>query len=77
MGNNEEREGDNTLLKRLWLFLTRGEDSTDTKKQIEKILDEVEEQGIIDEEQGEMIQNILVLKDTTVSEIMVPKGDIV
>lgn len=77
MGNIEEREGDNTLLKRLWLFLTRGEDSTDTKKQIEKILDEVEEQGIIDEEQGEMIQNILVLKDTTVSEIMVPKGDIV
>jgi len=77
LGNIEEREGDNTLLKRLWLFLTRGEDSTDTKKQIEKILDEVEEQGIIDEEQGEMIQNILVLKDTTVSEIMVPKGDIV
>jgi len=77
LGNNEEREGDKTLLKRLWLFLTRGEGSTDTKKQIEKILDEVEEQGIIDEEQGEMIQNILVLKDTTVSEIMVPKGDIV
>lgn len=77
MGSNEEHERTDTLLKRLWLFLTRSEDSSDTKKQIEKILDEVEEHGIIDEDQGEMIQNILVLKDTSVSEIMVPKGDIV
>jgi CBS domain containing-hemolysin-like protein len=77
LGSNEEHERTDTLLKRLWLFLTRSEDSSDTKKQIEKILDEVEEQGFIDEDQGEMIQNILVLKDTSVSEIMVPKGDIV
>jgi magnesium and cobalt transporter len=49
----------------------------ETKRQIEKILDEVEEQGIIDEDQGDMIQNILVLKDTSAGEIMVPKGDIV
>lgn len=77
MGNNEEYDQQDTLLKRLWVFLTKGEAGTDTKKQIEKILDEVEEQGIIDEEQGEMIQNILVLKETSVSEIMVPKGDIV
>jgi putative hemolysin len=77
LGSNEEHERTDTLLKRLWLFLTRSEDSSDTKKQIEKILDEVEEHGIIDEDQGEMIQNILVLKDTSVSEIMVPKGDIV
>ena len=77
MDRNEDYERTDTLLRRLWLFLTRGENSTDTKTQIEKILDEVEEQGIIDEDQGEMIQNILVLKDTSVSEIMVPKGDIV
>jgi CBS domain containing-hemolysin-like protein len=78
LGNNEEDNvHDDTLLKRLWVFLTRGEAGTDTKKQIEKILDEVEEKGFIDEDQGEMIQNVLVLKDTSVSEIMVPKGDIV
>jgi magnesium and cobalt transporter len=67
------------LLKRLWLFFTKtsDQDSDDTKRQIEKILDEVEERGIIDEDQGDMIQNILVLKDTSAGEIMVPKGDIV
>ena len=77
MDNNEENDQPDTLMKRLWLFLTKGDPGTDTKKQIEKILDEVEEQGIIDEAQGEMIQNILMLKDTSVSEIMVPKGDII
>jgi magnesium and cobalt transporter len=78
LGNNEEDKiHDDTLLRRLWVFLTRGDAGTDTKKQIEKILDEVEEKGFIDEDQGEMIQNVLVLKDTSVSEIMVPKGDIV
>jgi magnesium and cobalt transporter len=69
-----------TLMKRLWLYLTRtgdGEEAHDTRRQIEEILDEVEQKGIIDEDQGDMIHNILFLRDTTVSEIMVPKGDIV
>ncbi|HVN70550.1 MAG TPA: HlyC/CorC family transporter, partial [Desulfomonilia bacterium] len=77
MGSSDERQPADTLLKRLWLFLTKTRDDSDTKRQIEKILDEVEEQGIIDEDQGDMIQNILVLKDTSAGEIMVPKGDIV
>ncbi|MCU0576072.1 MAG: hemolysin family protein [Desulfobacterota bacterium] len=80
MGDNEEQKPAETLLKRLWLYFTRtGDDGVagDTKRQIEKILDEVEEQGIIDEDQGDMIHNILFLKDTEVGEIMIPKGDIV
>ncbi len=79
MGSRDEHEPTDTLLKRLWLFFTKtsDQDSDDTKRQIEKILDEVEERGIIDEDQGDMIQNILVLKDTSAGEIMVPKGDIV
>ena len=62
MGDNEEQKPAETLLKRLWLYFTRtGDDGVagDTKRQIEKILDEVEEQGIIDEDQGDMIHNIL------------------
>lgn len=69
-----------TLLRRLWLYLTKSGDEEvthDTRRQIEEILDEVEQKGIIDEDQGDMIHNILFLRDTTASEIMVPKGDIV
>jgi len=80
LGENDGQKPADTLLKRLWLYLTRTGDeevADDTKRQIEKILDEVEEQGIIDEDQGDMIHNILFLKDTAVGEIMIPKGDIV
>jgi magnesium and cobalt transporter len=80
LGDNDEYKHTDNLLKRLWVFLTKAKDemgASDTKRQIEKILDEVEEKGIIDEDQGDMIQNILVLKDTSAGEIMVPKGDIV
>ncbi len=65
------------FLKRL-LHLFRAETpEKDTKQEIYEILDEVEEKGFIDEDQGDMIHNIIVLKDTSVSEIMVPKVDMV
>jgi magnesium and cobalt transporter len=55
---------------------------TDAKKknamsEIQEIIDEVEEKGIIDENQSDMIENIIVLKDTMAREIMVPKMDMV
>jgi CBS domain containing-hemolysin-like protein len=75
--SNEENPESISYLKRLWALLTRGKPSRDTHEEIEKILDEVEERGIIDEEQGDMIHNIIVLKDTAVHEIMVPKADMV
>jgi len=80
LGSNDENEQTDNLLKRLWVFFTRAKDvmgASDTKRQIEKILDEVEGKGNLDEDQGDMIQNILVLKDTSAGEVMVPKGDIV
>jgi CBS domain containing-hemolysin-like protein len=80
LGDIDEFDQTDNLLKRLWIFLTRTKDDvavSDTKRQIEKILDEEEGKGNIDEDQGDMIQNILVLKDTSAGEIMVPKGDIV
>jgi len=75
--SNEDGQDSLSYLKRLWLLMTGEKSSRDTKEEIEKILDEVEEKGIIDEEQGDMIHNIIVLKDTVVREIMVPKGDMV
>lgn len=77
MESNEDSQDSLSYLKRLWLLMTGEKSSRDTKKEIEKILDEVEERGIIDEEQGDMIHNIIVLKDTLVREIMVPKSDMV
>ncbi len=77
MESNEDSQDSISYLKRLWSLMTGEKSSRDTKEEIEKILDEVEERGIIDEEQGDMIHNIIVLKDTLVREIMVPKGDMV
>ncbi len=48
-----------------------------TREEIYDIIDEVEQKGFIDEDQGDMIHNIIVLKDTEVHEIMVPRVDIV
>lgn len=75
MENNEKPE-EVPVLQRIKTFL-RGDKRKDAKQEIQEILDEVEEKGIIDEDQGEMIENIIVLKDTTVREIMVPKAEIV
>lgn len=72
--DNNERKDELTVIRRIMTFL-RGDRRKDAKQEIQEILDEVEEKGIIDEDQGEMIENIIVLKDTTVREIMVPKAD--
>jgi CBS domain containing-hemolysin-like protein len=75
--NNGENHEKASYLKRLWALLRGEETQKDKEEQIEQLLDEVEERGFIDEDQGDMIHNIIVLRDTTVREIMVPKGDMV
>jgi len=75
--SSEDSQEKGSYLRRLWSLLRGEDDETNKKDEIEKILDEVEEKGFIDEEQGDMIHNIIVLKDTLVREIMVPKGDMV
>lgn len=76
MGTSPEKK--ESFLKRLWHGLRGPEiDTPATKQEIYELLDEVEERGFIDEEEGDMIHNILVLKDTTVREIMVPKADMI
>lgn len=77
MENNDDGQDSTSVLKRLWYFLKREKLITNTKEEIEKIIDEVEEKGFIDEDQGDMIHNIIVLKDTAAREIMVPKVDMI
>ena len=47
------------------------------KSDIQKVLDESEERGLIDQEEGDMIEGIFDLKQTVAREIMIPRTHIV
>lgn len=72
----DRKQEEATFIEKVKNFLS-GDRKKDARLELHEIIDEVEEIGIINESQGEMIQNILVLKDTMVREIMVPKMDMV
>ena len=64
------------LLRRFWG--TDDEDSpTVTEEELSTIIDTVEEEGVIDEEQGELLQSTLEFPETTVREVMTPRIDMV
>lgn len=47
------------------------------EKEIQSIIDEGEESGLIDENSGQMIQSILEFRETIVREVMIPRTEIV
>lgn len=47
------------------------------QREIQSIIDEGEENGLIDPHSGEMIQSILDFRDTIVREVMIPRTEIV
>lgn len=64
------------LLRRIWG--TDDEDTpTVTEEELSTIIETVEEEGVIDEEQGELLQSTLEFPETTVREIMTPRIDMV
>ena len=64
------------LFRRFWG--TDDEDApTVTEEELSTIIDTVEEEGVIDEEQGELLQSTLEFPETTVREIMTPRIDMV
>jgi CBS domain containing-hemolysin-like protein len=66
-----ERQG--SLLRRLRKIMgLRGR-----PKEIQEVLDESEEQGLIDHDEGDMIEGIFDLKQTVAREIMIPRTYIV
>jgi len=75
--DDSEDKGEQSFFGRLGSLIFGKGRKRDSKQEIEKILDEVEERGIIEEDQGDMIHNIIELRDTAVREIMVPKVDMV
>lgn len=63
-------------LSRVW-----GKDSEDaptvTEEELSSIIDTIEEEGVIDEDKGELLQSTLEFRDTTIEELMTPRIDMV
>lgn len=63
-------------LKKVFRRLAGLQEATEIEKEIEELITEGEIQGIISEDEGEMIQGIFSFRDTTAREIMVPRTDV-
>ncbi len=59
----------------LGLFLRRPEASSE--EELQNLINASEQKGIIDEDEGDMLQSILELDETIVREVMVPRTDMV
>ena len=64
------------LIRKIWG--TTAEDEPDiTEDELSSIIDTVEKEGVIDEDQSDLLQSSLEFSDTTVEEIMTPRTDLV
>jgi magnesium and cobalt transporter len=57
--------------------LARLEENEDLEKEIEQLIDEGEQRGLISEDEGEMLQGIFSFRDTVAREVMIPRTDTV
>ena len=63
-------------LKRLTRRLSR-RPQANSEEELQDLIDASEQQGIIDEEEGDMLQSILELDETILREIMIPRTDMI
>lgn len=61
------------VLRKLWGKDRSDSDPTVTEEELSSIIETVEEEGVIDEEQGELLQSALEFHDITVEKIMTPR----
>lgn len=52
------------------------EDKEISNEELQEIVDTIEEEGVIDEDQGELLSNAIEFKDTEAHEIMTPRVDV-
>ena len=64
-----------SLLRKIWGSDHKDDEPTVTEEELVSIIDMVEEEGVIDEEQGELLQSTLDFRDTTIEEVMTPRID--
>ncbi len=63
------------VLRKLWGSDHKDDDPTVTEEELETIIDTIEEEGVINEEQSELLQSTLDFGDVTIERIMTPRID--
>ncbi|MBQ9099567.1 MAG: HlyC/CorC family transporter [Clostridia bacterium] len=63
------------VLRKIWGSDHKNDEPTVTEEELVSIIDTVEEEGVINEEQGELLQSTLDFHDTTIEKIMTPRID--
>ena len=64
------------VLRKIWGNDHKDDEPTVTEDELVSIIDTVEEEGVIDEGQGELLQSTLDFSDTTIEKIMTPRIDL-
>ena len=65
------------VLRKIWGKDYKDDAPTVTEDELASIIDTVEEEGVIDEDQSELLQSTLEFSDTTIEKIMSPRIDVV
>jgi len=65
------------VLRKLWGSDHKNDEPTVTEEELSTIIDTVEEEGVINEEQSDLLQSVLFFHDITIEEIMTPRMDMV
>ena len=63
------------LLRKIWGKDHKETEPTVTEEELSTIIDTIEEEGVIDEEQSELLQSTLEFSDITIERIMTPRID--
>ncbi len=64
------------VLRKIWGNDRKDDEPTVTEEELVSIIDTVEEEGVINEGQGELLQSTLDFSDTTIEKIMTPRIDV-
>ena len=64
------------VLRKIWGSDHKCDEPTVTEEELVSIIDTVEEEGVINEEQGELLQSTLEFSDTSIEKIMTPRIDV-
>ena len=64
------------VLRKIWGSDHKADEPTVTEEELVSIIDTVEEEGVINEGQGELLQSTLDFSDTTIEKIMTPRIDV-
>ena len=63
------------VLRKIWGSDHKDDEPTVTEEELVSIIDAIEEEGVIDEERGELLQSTLDFGDITIEKIMTPRID--